>query len=361
MDGAPTVLNIADLGTKRLAKARRDFLMFLIGLVEYDQNSKAYVPVGEDAFNSYLQKIAIGKTMKSVRQVMLKSLTDGVEDLQIKVSKPMVKAVTSMALQPLVSSARLEEINYDLMVRHYTIAEFFLERPWFMLSFALVFMVMGIIIGYYLKMAIRKIELSKVLSWAMKVIGEKEELTFVDDWDPVNMELRQYRVLQSADDADDAMSGEEYFRECPGRLARFVKLDRKRRRKYGIDETDPLDAYDMTSDEEAEEEEMEVDETLPAVAEATSRMAHAELSGADSVAGGGDGAPANGAATTAVAARSNSDTREYMSSLPGSPASESPTLPTIGVNWENLGVLLEHMPPSQRERARRVQEGGKIV
>ena len=222
MDGVPTVLNVADLGTKRLAKARRDFLMFLIGLVEYDQNSKAYVPVGEDAFNSYLQKKAIGKTMKSVRQVMLKSLMDGVEDLPIKISKPMVKAVTIMALQPLVSGARLEEINYDLMVRHYSIAEFFFERPWFMVSYALVFVSVGIISGYYIKVEIHKIQLSKVLSWAKRVIREKQEITYVDDWDPVNMELRQYRVLQSS---DHAMSGEEYFRECPGGLARFVKLD----------------------------------------------------------------------------------------------------------------------------------------
>ena len=68
-----------------------------------------------------------------------------------------------------------------------------------------------------------------------------------------------------------------------------MKLDRKRRRKYGIDETDPLNAYDLTSGEEAEEEEMEVDEALPAVAEAFSRMAHTELYGADNVAGGRDG------------------------------------------------------------------------
>ena len=73
--------------------------------------------MGEDAFNSYLQKKALGNRMKSVGQVMLKSLMAGVEDLPIKISKPMVKAVTIMALQPLASGARLEEIKYDLMVR----------------------------------------------------------------------------------------------------------------------------------------------------------------------------------------------------------------------------------------------------
>ena len=32
MEGVPTILNLADLGIKGLAKARRAFLMFLIGL-----------------------------------------------------------------------------------------------------------------------------------------------------------------------------------------------------------------------------------------------------------------------------------------------------------------------------------------
>jgi hypothetical protein len=103
-----------------------------------------------------------------------------------------------------------------------------------------------------------------------------------------------------------------------------------------------LNAYDLTSGEEAEEEEMEVDEALPAVASASAQMAHAELYGADSV-GGGTGASANAAA----AARSDNNTREYLSSLPGSPRSESPTLPTIGVDWESLEVLMEHVPANQ--------------
>ena len=59
MDGVSTTLNIADLGTKRLAKACRDVLMYLIGLVEYDNISKSYVPVGEDALNAYVQKKAL--------------------------------------------------------------------------------------------------------------------------------------------------------------------------------------------------------------------------------------------------------------------------------------------------------------
>ena len=96
----------------------------------------------------------------------------------------MVKAVTFIGLQPLVAGARIHETDYDLMVRHHNIVEIFLERPWFMLSYGLVFMVVGVIIGYYLKMAIHKVELAKALSWARDVIGHRErEITFVDDWD----------------------------------------------------------------------------------------------------------------------------------------------------------------------------------
>ena len=79
-----------------------------------------------------------------------------------------------------------------------------------------------------------KFQLSRVLESTKEVIGEsKREITCVDDWHPVSPELRQYRVLQHS---DDVMSGEEYFRECPGGLARFVKLDRRRRKKYGFEQ-----------------------------------------------------------------------------------------------------------------------------
>ena len=149
-----------------------------------------------------------------------------------------------------------------------------------------------------------------------------------------------------------------FSKKLPG-LTRFVKLDRKRRRKYGVEDTDPMTAYDMSSGDEAEEE-MEVDE-MPAGADASNRMAHAELYGSDSIPGGGDGpAEATAEATAAPAAHSDSNTREYLSSLPGSPVSdnEPPNLPTSGVDWNDFMVIYAHLPPSHRERAKRVQEVG---
>ena len=218
LDAIFTVLNIADLGTKRLAKARRAFLMFLIGLAQYDSNTKSYTAVGEDEFNAYLQKKAIGKTMKSVRQVMLASLSHGVDELPIQLSKPMVKAVTIMALQPLVGASRADGIDYTVMVQHFELVEIFMEFPWFMLFYGLTFLVIGIFMGYYLKKVTHVFELNTVLKWATDVIGQKQELRYVDEWDPERHELRQYRILRSVDEAE---SGEEYFRECPGGLARM--------------------------------------------------------------------------------------------------------------------------------------------
>ena len=117
----------------------------------------------------------------------------------------------------------MDEISYAAGVKYYSTVELFWDFPRFLLCYALFFLIVGILIGYYLKVTVHKIELTKVLHWAADVIGEqKKDIQFVDDWDPDRGELRTYRVLPSV---DDAYSGEEYFRECPGKgLARYVKL-----------------------------------------------------------------------------------------------------------------------------------------
>ena len=47
-------------------------------------------------------------------------------------------------------------------------------------------------------------------------------------------------------------------------------------------------------------------------------------------------------------------------SLPGSPHSENEPgpLPLVGMDWDDFEVIYNHMPVSQRERAKRVQEVG---
>eukprot|EP00435_Cladocopium_sp_Y103_P026822 s1787_g6.t1 len=363
MDGVPTALNVADLGTKRLSRARRAFLMFLIGLVEYDPNIKGYTPCGEDEFNQYIQKKALGKTMKSVRQVMVNSLVSNDAELPIRISKPLVKAMTIMALQPVVNGARIDEVE-GLVIQNYNLVEIFFTFPWFMFFYALVFLLVGVFLGLHLKKVAHKIELTKVLHWACDAVEDAmkkkgKEIAFVDDWDPERHELRQYRVLASVDDAE---SGEEYFRECPGGLARFVKLDRKRRIKYGYKETDPLNAMDLSSGEEAEEEDMEVDEPdepMEAVASASARIAHGEMYGPESVTTAPVGDGPRPSSHGGDQPRSESNTVEYLS-MPGSPPTdlEPPPLPVVGVDWDNLDEIFRHFPPHQSERAKRVQQVG---
>ena len=85
------------------------------------------------------------------------------------------------------------------------------------------------------------------------------QLCYVDDWDPELNEIRQVRVLE---DAEDAWSGEEYFKHTDNDgLARFVRPDRQRREKYNIRKLNALEAYQfMESDDEEEggEEETNV-------------------------------------------------------------------------------------------------------
>ena len=75
--------------------------MYLIGLVEYDEASKGYIPVVEQEFiNLYMQKKYMGQSMKTVRQVVLSTLADGMEEFLKQISKPLVKAMALSALHP---------------------------------------------------------------------------------------------------------------------------------------------------------------------------------------------------------------------------------------------------------------------
>ena len=76
------------------------------------------------------------------------------------------------------------------------------------------------------------------------------QLCYVDGWDPELNEIRQFRVLE---DAEDAWSGEEYFRHTDnGGLARYVRPDRRRR--YNVRELNALEAYQFMDDDDDEEE-----------------------------------------------------------------------------------------------------------
>ena len=101
-----------------------------MGVVVYDEATKSYVPVGEAEFNEEMKKKALGKNMEVVRQV-INTLSDGAEGLQTQVSKPMVKLMTLLAMQPMAKGACIDELKLEaLMVKGYL--EIFMENTYFL-------------------------------------------------------------------------------------------------------------------------------------------------------------------------------------------------------------------------------------
>jgi hypothetical protein len=99
----------------------------------------------------------------------------------------------------------VDELNYSILVKKFGYIELLLEipSPYFMLGYALLFFLVGMVAGYFVKNAIYKIQLKQVVEWASEQIGfHKREIEFVDDWDLEGHELRQFRVLRSVDDAE---------------------------------------------------------------------------------------------------------------------------------------------------------------
>ena len=136
--------------------------------------------------------------------------------------------------------------------------DLFVYKPFFMVSYAMFFLIVGVFINYYSNKLIENNKISKILHWALKQIQlAKKDIQYVDDWDPETHSLKQYRVLSSPEDAE---SGEEYFRETEFGLARYVRPPNMVRIKRNVEELDPLEMSMIDlSDEEGEEEVRETD------------------------------------------------------------------------------------------------------
>eukprot|EP00435_Cladocopium_sp_Y103_P042256 s218_g11.t1 len=222
MESVGTLFNVADLGTKKLNKARRLFLMFLMNIVEFKDEIDCYVPVGEDEYNDYMQKKMIGQSMKTVRQVMAQTRAGGMENFKPKISTSMVRAMILLAMQPMAKGLRVDELNLDaLLVTGYL--EVFMENTYFLFVYGMVFFIVGFALGYNFKKLFIRRQLKRTWFWIKdKVLRHWlrwRVIQYVDDWDPINCELRQFRVLSSA---EDAWSGEEHIRETPQGLAKYV-------------------------------------------------------------------------------------------------------------------------------------------
>ena len=105
------------------------FLMFLMGMVFFDESNKVYMPVGEEEFNEEMGKKTLGKSMKAVRPVMLNTLSDGAEGLQVQISKPMVKLMTLLAMQPMVDGIDVGIIELKAMEAKFAYLNFLHGAP----------------------------------------------------------------------------------------------------------------------------------------------------------------------------------------------------------------------------------------
>ena len=175
-----------------------------MGVVVYDEATKSYVPVGEAEFNEEMKKKALGKNMEVVRQVILNTLSDGAEGLQTQVSKPMVKLMTLLAMQPMVDGFNVEMAEFKALELKYVYLDFFMNNQIFVVLYTLFFVWIGMCIGFFIHKVIYNEKVVHMTQWSMRILRRlrrRRELSLVDDWDPVNQELKQFRVLADARDA----------------------------------------------------------------------------------------------------------------------------------------------------------------
>ena len=148
MDGIPTLWNVSDLGTKRLTRQRREFLMHLIGVVELQGEGQDdfFSPVGESAFNEIVSKKVMAQRMKVVKKEMVRSLVADEHDYKIKIPTNMVRAVTLLLLQPGVLG--LHDGNYtQSREKELGFGDYLWSFQWFFLCTMAVF-ICGMIVGY---------------------------------------------------------------------------------------------------------------------------------------------------------------------------------------------------------------------
>ena len=118
MEGIPTLLNVSDLGTKRLTRQRREFLMHLIGIMEMNAEGKdeTFSKVGEDTFHQELEKKMLAKQMKEVKKQMIQTVVEEKSSWGFKIPTTLVRAVTLLLLQQKVGGERTSEATEEKML-----------------------------------------------------------------------------------------------------------------------------------------------------------------------------------------------------------------------------------------------------
>ena len=97
--------------------------MYLMGLLEFNEDVGGYIPVGEQEFDEQMQRKMLSSNMKMVRRIMLETLPNGTGDFQPKMTTPLVKTLTLLAhgysafQEPVVNGNHMD--NFGAFCEHW--------------------------------------------------------------------------------------------------------------------------------------------------------------------------------------------------------------------------------------------------
>ena len=215
MEGIPTLWNMADLGTKRLSRQRREFLMYLIGIMEMkvEGSGQVFCRVGEDAFHEEIRKKNLAKKMKEVKDEMICALVTDESEIRAKVSKSMVKMVTLLLLQPGVYGLPEGETEENYTIEEYEGQNYkvfgWLVYTLMFLVYTIVVLGVGIYVGYVKWKKVFWLR-RKIMSWI--TTDWFEDFHRDGDQQPhrSGLDLREWAVRASVE-----ATGGEWIREPP--------------------------------------------------------------------------------------------------------------------------------------------------
>ena len=131
---------MADLNTKKLSRSRREFLEYLINIVDYNEENKEHEVVGKEEFESYVYKKSMSNHLKEVRRSMLRTLA-GKSNGSAGVD--FVRTLALCMLQPV--SAEIVVNDTSLMIMSWSDA---VERLWYVLILCVILSFgVGILVG----------------------------------------------------------------------------------------------------------------------------------------------------------------------------------------------------------------------
>ena len=218
MEGIPTLWNMADLGTKRLSRQRREFLMFLIGVMEMNVEGaeQFFCHVGEETFHEEVRKKNLALKMKEVRSEMISALVEEKNETKVKVSKSMVKMVTLLLLNP-GAYGQQENESEENFTTDESKSQIFQVMGW--LTYILMFAIYTILVMSF-GMWVGYTKWKIISRWLRKVKPYIQGDWFVDfyrdeDQQPTRsgLDLREWAVRASVE-----ATGGEWIREPPPAL-----------------------------------------------------------------------------------------------------------------------------------------------